>query len=126
MKLRESLEEDNMELNKKLVKNRLISFEKIIIEAQSQEHIDLGLDEINNFFTALDATDFIEIFDYNKWVKSIDFDINSSKELANLDFETLRKVITYHVRIDRFIEGHLEELIKNGYFLNFIKVLKNK
>ncbi|MDT1959165.1 DUF6508 domain-containing protein [Carnobacterium divergens] len=115
-----------MELDKKLVKNRLISFEKIIIDAQSQEHIDLGLDEINNFFTALDATDFIEIFDYNKWVKSINFDINSSEALANLDFETLRKVITYHVRIDRFIEGHLEELIKNGYFLNFIKVLKNK
>lgn len=126
MKLKESLEVSNMELDKKLVKNRLISFEKIIIDAQSQEHIDLGLDEINNFFTALDATDFIEIFDYNKWVKSINFDINSSEALANLDFETLRKVITYHVRIDRFIEGHLEELIKNGYFLNFIKVLKNK
>jgi Family of unknown function (DUF6508) len=44
--------------------------------------------------------------------------------LAQADLLTLRKLLTAHVRQDRFIEGHLAQMLENGHISAILRRLR--
>jgi ADP-ribosyl-[dinitrogen reductase] hydrolase len=44
--------------------------------------------------------------------------------LESADEMTLRKLLTYHSRADRFNEGHLDDIIEAGYITRILRVLR--
>lgn len=74
--------------------------------------------QVVDMLIAFDRLEFVKKgFDYDAWLKekSEDFatDLNA---LESADFETIRNLITAHLRIDRFVGGHLDALLAKGYF----------
>lgn len=56
-------------------------------------------------------------FDYNSWLQSHSEGFATDKTaVSSADFDTLRNLITAHLRIDRFVGGHLDSLLAKGYF----------
>jgi hypothetical protein len=75
--------------------------------------------------TLLDVTSFIKRFDYDSWTKEYGWDkVMSADTLATADFETLRNIITAHVRTDRFVQGHWNCLQIKGYLARFLDRLR--
>lgn len=72
------------------------------------------------FLDALNYTGFVESFDYLSWSQERNAQIASIKEVAaevkNADLEELRKLVTMHIRIERFSEGHIQKLYEEGFF----------
>jgi len=62
-------------------------------------------------------------FDYNKWIAESKTDIQNIDSLDQYDLETMRKIITAHIRINRFVGGHLNKLIDNGFMQKFVQSL---
>ncbi|MDR2008856.1 MAG: DUF6508 domain-containing protein [Bacteroidales bacterium] len=62
-------------------------------------------------------------FDYNKWISESKIDIQNIDNLDQHDLETMRKIITAHIRINRFVDGHLNKLIDNGFIQSFVQSL---
>lgn len=77
-----------------------------------------------DFAGALEQHGFIEVFDWNTWLASLGRPIEDPSLLATADVDTLRKVITTHIRMERFVRGHLESLIRTGYFSAFLDRLQ--
>lgn len=79
---------------------------------------------LDNYSLSPPARQFIEALYENGWV--VDFDwpswqdeaityVRSPDKVASADLETIRKLLTTHVRKDRFCEGHLASMVKNGH-----------
>lgn len=74
--------------------------------------------QVIDMLIAFDRLDFVKKgFDYDAWLKEkpeeFATDLNA---LASADFDTVRNLITAHLRIDRFVGGHLDALLAKGYF----------
>ena len=71
--------------------------------------------DVESFIKACYENDFLLKFDWVKWqdqaVKYLD-DPTFSK---SADLETIRKLITLHLRKERFCEGHLIDMIDRGH-----------
>ena len=80
------------------------------------------------FLDALNYTGFVENFDYVSWMQQRDqvndMPENMVEEVKNADMEELRKLITMHIRIERFSEGHLQKLYEKGFFTGFFDRLE--
>lgn len=80
------------------------------------------------FLDALNYTGFVENFDYISWMQQRDQvnDMPASmvEEVKNADIEELRKLITMHIRIERFSEGHIQKLYEKGFFTKFFDRLE--
>lgn len=75
--------------------------------------------------TVMDETKFLEVFDYNKWAAEQGWErVRSQEMLDESDFETLRKLMTTHVRTNRFVEGHWDQLLLTGYISRFLARLQ--
>lgn len=91
------------------------------VEFVSSENIPVH----HQLITILDATNFITPFDYNTWAETFGWDkVMSAETLLHADFETLRRLITTHVRTNRFVEGHWDDLLQNGYLTEFMRRLQ--
>ncbi|MDF2192573.1 DUF6508 domain-containing protein [Paraflavitalea sp. CAU 1676] len=87
----------------------------------TSDHIPAHL----HLITLLDLTGFMERFDYNAWAEIQGWDkIISPETLLAADFETLRKLITTHIRTDKFVQGHWDNLLINGYIIRFLARLQ--
>lgn len=104
---------------------------------QKTENVSLSVEHDTNimedrsfiaFLDALNYTGFVETFDYTAWAgqrsQKKDMLENSAEELKNMDLEELRKLITMHLRIERFVEGHMQKLFKEGFFHAFFSRLE--
>ncbi|MES2002880.1 MAG: DUF6508 domain-containing protein [Bacteroidota bacterium] len=78
----------------------------------------------NDFTNALDQHGFTQVFDWNEWAAGLLANINDPVLLASADFDTLCKIVTAHIRTDRFVRGHLQNLISTGYFILFLNRLE--
>src|ERR1700719_4708719 len=56
-----------------------------------------------DFVAALDQHGFTEVFDWNAWVASLNGAIDDPALLATADIDTLKKLITAHIRMNRFV-----------------------
>ncbi len=96
-----------------------------LAETSATPHDFHNIEKIGLFFEELDALGFNLIFDYQKWAQEQnDFFERDPAFLENADLTLLRKVMTYHVRTERFLQGHLQSLFENGYITSFLTRLE--
>ncbi len=81
-----------------------------------------------DFLDALNYTGFVENFDYIAWTQQRSqmnaMPKNSMEEVKNMDMDELRKLITMHIRVERFGEGHMQKLYEEGFFNEFFDRLE--
>ena len=81
-------------------------------------------DEVLNFIQDLYDNNIIYSFDWPAWQDEAENLYNDPEALASADLETLRKLLTAHVRKDRFSEGHLASVIREGHVVAIMKKLE--
>jgi len=80
--------------------------------------------KVNQFIELLYQHNFIISFDYPSWQKEAIKYINDPKLLESADLLTLQKLLTLHVRKERFCSGHLAEVIDEGHIVKILERLK--
>lgn len=78
--------------------------------------------ETLQFLKALDK--FIIVFDWPAWHEEAAHYMENPSALAKADLLTLRKLITTHVRAERFNESHLAAQYKKGHLVAILERLK--
>lgn len=81
-------------------------------------------DTVTRFVKALHTNGWVVPFDWISWKDTAAQLVNSPALLASADEGTLRKLITTHIRQDRFCEGHLAAMFENGHFVQILQRLK--
>jgi O-acetyl-ADP-ribose deacetylase len=77
--------------------------------------------ELDRFIDALYAENFIIPFDWTSWRQEANRFV-TYPELINLaDISTIQKLLTSHVRQERFCSSYLANLIDNGHFLTILQ-----
>jgi hypothetical protein len=66
----------------------------------------------------------IIVFDWPAWSEEAPALMEDPAALAKADLLTLRKLITTHVRVERFNEGHLAGQFESGHLLAILYRLK--
>jgi hypothetical protein len=66
------------------------------------------------FYRALYDDGFVVGFDWPGWQDKALSYFNSPEKLVSADLLTIRRLLTLHVRKDRFCEGHFAEMLENG------------
>jgi hypothetical protein len=79
-------------------------------------------EESNRFINALGKLTFA--FDWPAWKDEAIVLIENHDALKRADLLTLRKLITTHLRAERFNEGHLAAQFENGHLLGILERLK--
>ena len=76
--------------------------------------------EVLNFIRALSGNGFIQPFDWMKWREGEQL-VDNPALLSRANLQTLRKLLTAHVRADRFSEGHLAAMFESGHIAMILK-----
>ena len=85
-----------------------------------------NFDEIvMEFIQVLDDNDWVTPqFDWGEWQESATRYIESREMVESADAVTIQKLLTTHVRADRFCEGHLASMFENGHIVVVLRRLK--
>jgi len=75
------------------------------------------------FIKTLYACNFIQPFDWGSWQDEAAKYIDYPHLLDSAALETVIKLLTAHVRKERFCNGHLAWVISNGHLLKILKRL---
>lgn len=81
------------------------------------------------FMRALYDNGWIISFDWGEWQNEAAKLVESPAGLESADIETVRKLLTTHVRKERFCEGHLSAMHSCGHLvaiLRRLKILRNE
>jgi O-acetyl-ADP-ribose deacetylase len=73
--------------------------------------------EFHQFITFLYQENFIISFDWLAWQQQADSFVTNPELLTVADISTLQKLLTTHIRKERFCSGHLAAMIDNGHLL---------
>jgi hypothetical protein len=76
--------------------------------------------EVLDFIRALSANGFIQPFDWMNWREGEQL-VDNPTLIAKAHLLTLRKLLTAHVRADRFTEGHLAGTFEWGHISMILK-----
>jgi hypothetical protein len=74
----------------------------------------LSSSQVNDFVQTLYQQGIIIVFDWTSWREQAQCYQADPGSLAQADLLTLRKLLTTHVRSDRFLEGHLASVLESG------------
>lgn len=77
--------------------------------------------DICSFIKTLYEENFIICFDWVDWQKEAKSLIDNPSLLNLADISTIQKLLTTHVRQERFSSGHLVKMIDNGHILAIMK-----
>jgi hypothetical protein len=80
--------------------------------------------EVDEFIGALRKQGVIIPFDWRNWRKEAARYQTNPEALETADLLTLRKLLTVHVRAERFSEGHLASVFESGYIMAILRRLK--
>jgi len=80
--------------------------------------------EVMAFMDVLRTENIIFPFDWVKWQNEAIKYFNDPELIESADILTLRKLLTLHIRKDRFCDGHLASVIDYGHLLSLLKRLK--
>ena len=80
--------------------------------------------EVDEFIGALRKQGIIIRFDWTSWRKEAERYQTDPKALETADLLTLRKLLTVHVRAERFTEGHLANVFGSGHIIAILRRLK--
>lgn len=78
--------------------------------------------EVSEFITVLYRYNFIQEFDWISWDESEKYQKDPNL-IDDINMETIIKLLTTHVRADRFISGHLASVIDSGHILKILQRL---
>jgi hypothetical protein len=79
-------------------------------------------EEANRFISALGK--LVIVFDWPAWKEEATTLMENPDALRKADLPTLRKLITTHLRAERFNEGHLAAQFENGHLLGILERLR--
>jgi len=79
----------------------------------------------SDFVTACYEEHFVQAFDWGKWSRRNGGDLASDAFIAEADLTAIIKMITVHIRADRFCDGHLLSVIEDGTVLKILKRLRD-
>ncbi|MFE7190326.1 DUF6508 domain-containing protein [Kitasatospora sp. NPDC057541] len=83
--------------------------------AAAPVRLPLGLAPVEHFAVVASARGLVEEgFDWKNWAPYQDGRISDPAFIASADADTLRRIATAHLRIDRFVGGHLEQIEADG------------
>ena len=80
--------------------------------------------EVTDFIQTLYQQRFVIYLDWTSWQGEAERYQSDSASLAEADLLTLRKLLTVHVRADRFVEGHLASVFASGHILAILHRLE--
>lgn len=86
-------------------------------------------EKTDEFVSACYDLGFIENFDWMAWSRDKSDLVNSGIGIESLDLEDIRKLLTTHIRGDRFHDGHLLETLRSNTItkiLESLKTIRNK
>jgi hypothetical protein len=70
--------------------------------------------ELETFSAVLHGTGFIYPFDWMKAFRGKEQKVMNGGEIASATLYGLRRIFTYHIRAERFCEGHMAEITRTG------------
>ncbi len=76
-----------------------------------------------SFIDSLYAAELVSDFDWMAWAGEAQCYIDAPELIGNLDIATIRKLITGHVRNDRFCGNHLRSMLENGHIAAILERL---
>ena len=79
--------------------------------------------EVDELIDALYECGFIQPFDWPAWQPTAEQYLEEPQRLAGADLGTLQKLLTIHVRKDRFCEGHFTEMTACGHITAILERL---
>lgn len=77
--------------------------------------------ESAGFVEALYSAGVVFNFDWPEWQAEAERLVSNPEALAAADLSTLRKLLTTHVRKDRFCEGHLASVLESGHIASVLR-----
>ncbi len=80
--------------------------------------------EVDEFISMLYKQNMIIAFDWTSWREEAARYQTDPAALEAADLLTLRKLLTAHVRADRFVEGHLARVFESGHMTAVLRRLK--
>ncbi|MEU1285043.1 DUF6508 domain-containing protein [Kitasatospora sp. NPDC005856] len=93
--------------------------------AEAQAPLPLGMTSAEHFAVGSSALGLTEEgFDWMNWAPYQDRRISDPEFIAGADTQTLRRITTAHLRIDRFVDGHLEEIDRTGILAGIVDRLR--
>lgn len=81
-------------------------------------------EKTDEFYRACYDLGFIETFDWMAWSREKSDLVNSGIGIESLDLEDIRKLLTTHIRGDRFHDGHLLEVLRSNTITKILERLK--
>jgi hypothetical protein len=82
-------------------------------------------EEMSRFVQTAYDGGWVVPFDWPKWEKNSTKYIEKPEALNDADLNELRRLLTTHVRKDRFCEGHLAEMVECGHIEAILKRLRD-
>ena len=64
-------------------------------------------------------------FDWGEWQDVAEEYVDSPEKIKSADVVTVQKLLTTHVRKDRFCDGHLASMFENGHIVALLRRLKD-
>ena len=80
--------------------------------------------EVLRFIQTLYNENLIFVFDWSSWKEEAERHMNDPDLVAQADLSVLRRLLTLHVRADRFNDGHIAHEIDSGHILAILRRLK--
>ncbi len=80
--------------------------------------------ELRKFHQAVYDNGFIYPFDWGSWQEKADQLLEESELLMSADLQTIRMLLTTHVRKERFCEGYLPMMVRCGHIAVLLERLK--
>ena len=80
--------------------------------------------ELRKFHQALHDNGFIYPFDWGSWQEKADRLQEEPLLLAKADLQTIRMLLTTHVRKERFCMGHLPMMVRCGHIARLLERLE--
>jgi hypothetical protein len=81
--------------------------------------------EAKDFVQALYGQQVLFSFDWMSWQEEAERYISAPEALETADLLVLRKLLTTHVRKERFVEGHLASMLECGHITMILRRLRN-
>ena len=79
--------------------------------------------EATEFVQALYDQQVVFSFDWRSWQREAERFVSDPEALDTANLLTLRKLLTTHVRKDRFVEGHLAGMLECGHVTAILRRL---
>jgi hypothetical protein len=80
--------------------------------------------EVDDFIKTLYEQDILVDFDWVSWKEEAQRYQSKVDALQQADLLTLRKLLTVHVRADRFTKGHLASVLESGHITAILSRLE--